>query len=113
LGTPIYRLAAVGANGPQAPLRALSVTQAFIAGMRDLGYVEGEDIEYVLRSTEGKIAERTPPMMAEFKTIGVDVIVTAAQGRQGNWSRTTRSRARTGQIRCPAGELQIALVGVR
>jgi putative ABC transport system substrate-binding protein len=47
-------------------------------GMRDLGYFEGENIQYVLRSTEGKIAERTGPMVAEFIAGGVDVVLVAS-----------------------------------
>jgi|SRR6516165_1207598 len=74
----LYRVALVGANGPQASMRELSITKAFMEGMRDLGYVEGENIEYVLRSTEGKMVARTPPMMAEFNAMSVDVIVVAA-----------------------------------
>jgi len=46
--------------------------------MRDLGHFEGENIQYVLRSTEGKIAERTGPMVAEFIAGGVDVVLVAS-----------------------------------
>jgi len=74
----VYRVAFVGGNGPQALMRELSITKALMEGMRDLGYVEGENIEYVLRSAEGKIAERAGPMIAEFNSIGVDVVVVAA-----------------------------------
>jgi putative ABC transport system substrate-binding protein len=74
----VYRVALVGANGPQDTMRELSITQAFMEGMRDLGYVEGENIQYELRSAEGKITERIGPMIAEFKAIRVDVVVVAA-----------------------------------
>ena len=78
LGKKVYRVAFVGANGPQAQIRELSITKAFMLGMRDLGYFEGENIQYVLRSTEGKIAERTGPMVAEFAAMGVDVVLVAS-----------------------------------
>jgi putative ABC transport system substrate-binding protein len=74
----LYRVAFVGSNGPQAPMRELSITKALMEGMRDLGYVEGKNIEYVLRSAEGKVVERAGPMIAEFNAIGVDVVVVAA-----------------------------------
>jgi putative ABC transport system substrate-binding protein len=74
----VYRVALVGANGPQVEIRELSITKALMEGMRDLGYLEGENIEYVLRSAEGKVAERAGPMIAEFNVIGVDVVVVAA-----------------------------------
>ena len=78
LGKKVYRVAFVGANGPQAQIRELSITKAFMLGMRDLGYFEGENIQYVLRSTEGKIAERTGPMVAEFIAMEVDVVLVAS-----------------------------------
>ena len=78
LAKKMYRVAVVGANGPQASMRELSITKAFMEGMRDLGYVEGENVVYELRSTEGKVAERTGPMVAEFKAMGIDVVVAAA-----------------------------------
>ena len=45
LGKKVYQVAFVGANGPQAPMRELSITKAFMEGMRDLGYFEGENIQ--------------------------------------------------------------------
>jgi putative tryptophan/tyrosine transport system substrate-binding protein len=78
LANKVYRVAFVGSNGPQAQIRELSITKALMEGMRDLGYVEGESIEYVLRSAEGKVTERAGPMIAEFNAIGVDVVVAAA-----------------------------------
>lgn len=74
----MHRVAFVGANGPQAQVREVTITKAFMEGMRDLGYFEGENIQYVLRSTEGKIAERTGPMVAEFIAMGIDVVLVAS-----------------------------------
>ena len=78
LGKKVYRVAFVGANGPQAQIRELPIAKSFMEGMRDLGHFEGENIQYVLRSTEGKIAERTGPMVAEFIAGGVDVVLVAS-----------------------------------
>jgi putative ABC transport system substrate-binding protein len=72
----IHRVAIVGANGPQAGVR--EAAQAFLGGMRDLGYSEGENIEYEFRSAEGKVAERTGPITEELVAKGVDVIVVYA-----------------------------------
>jgi len=87
----VYRVALVGTNGPQDAMRELSITQAFMEGMRDLGYVEGENIRYELRSAEGKIAERIGPMIEEFNTIGVDVVVVAAAALAKEMMRKTSS----------------------
>src|SRR5262249_37410469 len=43
----------------------LSPNQAFVQGMRDLGYVEGKNIGFVFRTTEGK-SERYADLAAEL-----------------------------------------------
>jgi len=50
---------------------------AFIQGLRDLGYVEGQNITIEHRSSEGKF-ERLPDLAAELVRLKVDVIVTPA-----------------------------------
>jgi putative ABC transport system substrate-binding protein len=47
---------------------------AFIQGLRDLGYVEGKNLAFVFRTTEGK-AERFPDLAAELVHLKVDIIV--------------------------------------
>jgi len=48
---------------------------AFIQGLRDLGYVEGKNIAFVYRTTEGR-RERYPDLVAELVGLQVNVIVT-------------------------------------
>jgi putative ABC transport system substrate-binding protein len=48
--------------------------QAFVQGMRDLGYVEGKNIAFVYRTTEGR-PERYADLAAELVRLKVDVIV--------------------------------------
>ena len=43
-------------------------------GLRDLGYVEGQNISFELRSAEGK-ADRLPSLAAELVALKVDLIV--------------------------------------
>jgi ABC-type uncharacterized transport system substrate-binding protein len=74
----VYRVALVGANGPQATMRELGLSQALMGGMRDLGYIEGENIEYEFRSADGKVAERADEITNELIVKSVDVIVVAA-----------------------------------
>jgi len=50
---------------------------AFIQGLRDLGYMEGQNITIELRSSEGKY-ERLPDLAAELVRLKVDVIVVPA-----------------------------------
>ena len=52
-----------------------SPNQAFVQGMRDLGYIEGKNIGFVYRTTEGK-RESYADFVAEMVRLKVDVIVT-------------------------------------
>src|SRR6516225_10305806 len=56
-----------------------SPNQAFVQGLRDLGYVEGKNIGFVYRSAEG-ILERYADLAAELARLKVDVIVTDNTG---------------------------------
>jgi ABC-type uncharacterized transport system substrate-binding protein len=51
-----------------------SPNQAFVEGMRDLGYVEGKNIAFVYRTTEGR-SERYADLAAELVRLKVDIIV--------------------------------------
>jgi ABC-type uncharacterized transport system substrate-binding protein len=53
--------------------------QAFVQGMRDLGYVEGKNIAFVYRTLEGR-RERYSVLAAELVRLKVDVIVTDVTG---------------------------------
>ena len=50
--------------------------EAFLQGLRDLGYVEGRNVVIEYRLDEGK-PERLPALAAELVALRVDVIVTA------------------------------------
>ena len=52
------------------------VREAFLQGLRDLGYVEGRNVVIEYRDAEGKF-ERLPARAAELVALKVDVIVTA------------------------------------
>jgi len=47
----------------------------FRQGLRDLGYVEGQNVRFEFRSAEGRV-ERVPELAAELVHLKVDVIVT-------------------------------------
>ena len=49
--------------------------EAFLQGLRDLGYAEGRNVVIEYRSAEGKF-ERLPALAAELVALKVDVIVT-------------------------------------
>jgi ABC-type uncharacterized transport system substrate-binding protein len=60
-------------------LPANSGIEALRQGLRELGYVEGQDIAFEWRSAEGK-ADRLPGLAAELVRLKVDVIVTGGAG---------------------------------
>ena len=63
-------------------------TEAFRAGLRELGYVEGQDLLIEYRSAEGNI-ERLPALAAELVGLPVEVIVTSNQPAALAASRAT------------------------
>jgi putative ABC transport system substrate-binding protein len=65
----IPRIGYLGSNLAASPL-----TEAFLQGLRDLGYVEGRNLVIEYRSAEGKL-ERLPALAAELVALKVDVIV--------------------------------------
>jgi putative tryptophan/tyrosine transport system substrate-binding protein len=54
--------------------RSASFVQAFEQGLRDLGYVEGQNLVIEFRTAEGNV-ERLPALAAEFVQRKVDVLV--------------------------------------
>src|SRR5262249_14148916 len=53
---------------------AQSFKKEFHDGMRELGYVEGQNIAYEFRSADGRL-DRLPELAAELVRLKVDVIV--------------------------------------
>jgi putative ABC transport system substrate-binding protein len=53
---------------------SLRAPEAFLQGLRDLGYVEGRNVAIEIRSAEGK-PERFPALAAELVALKVDVIL--------------------------------------
>jgi putative ABC transport system substrate-binding protein len=75
---------AAGAQQPKVPTIGVLVIgnispeefwREFRQGLRDLGYIEGQNIRFEFRSAEGQI-DRLPELAAELVRLKVDVIVT-------------------------------------
>src|SRR5262245_53627226 len=70
--TPVHRIGRLIAGHPPAgPDPALD---AFRQGLRDLGYVEGQNLVMEHRAAEGR-PERLPPLAAELVRLPVEVLV--------------------------------------
>jgi putative ABC transport system substrate-binding protein len=72
----VFRIGYLG-NEPLTNPGVLPIREAFIQGLRELGYVEGQNITIEWRFSEGRY-ERLPELAAELVRLKVDVIVAAA-----------------------------------
>src|SRR3954464_797521 len=64
---------------PQIGLLDPGIPHLFAAlgeGLRSLGYMDGENIRFVLMSADGR-PDNIPPLAAELVRLNVDVVVTA------------------------------------
>jgi putative ABC transport system substrate-binding protein len=68
------KVARIGYLSPGSPTSAPHIDEAFRQGLRELGYVEGQNIVIEYRWAEGR-AERLPDLAAELVNLKVDVIV--------------------------------------
>jgi putative tryptophan/tyrosine transport system substrate-binding protein len=68
----VARIGYLGGNRASSP----HMHEAFLQGLRDLGYVEGRNVVIEYRDAEGKL-ERLPALAAELVALKVDVIVAA------------------------------------
>jgi putative tryptophan/tyrosine transport system substrate-binding protein len=64
--------------------------QAFRDGLRELGYVEGKNIQLEIRWGEGRL-ERLPSLAAELVALNVDVIVAATSPAVAAARQATRT----------------------
>jgi ABC-type uncharacterized transport system substrate-binding protein len=72
----VYRIGILG-NIPLTNPEGARLWGAFIQGLRDLGYVEGQNITIEYRFSEGQY-ERLPDLAADLVRLKVDVIVAPA-----------------------------------
>jgi putative tryptophan/tyrosine transport system substrate-binding protein len=74
---PTGRIPRVGYLAPSLSTEASRLIEAFRRGLRELGYVEGQNIALEFRSAEGRV-DRFPALAAELVALKVDVIVAGA-----------------------------------
>ena len=85
----VFRIGLLG-NISLAEPEGARLWGAFIQGLRDLGYVEGQNITIELRTSEGKY-ERLPSLAAELVRLNVDVIVVPADQNARAAEQATRT----------------------
>jgi putative ABC transport system substrate-binding protein len=75
----VYRIGVIAIEPPPSSPGSQRSWDAFLQGLRERGWVEGQNIVFERRYSEGK-AERYPDLAAELVRLKVDVIVAAAAG---------------------------------
>ena len=85
----VFRIGLLG-NISLAEPEGARLWGAFIQGLRDLGYVEGQNLTIELRVSEGKY-ERLPDLAAELVRLKVEVIVVPADQNALAAEQATRS----------------------
>ena len=73
---PAGKVARIGYLGVSSPSSAAHLVEALQQGLRDLGYVEGQNITLEYRSAEGR-EDQLSVLAAELVRLKVDIIVTA------------------------------------
>jgi ABC-type uncharacterized transport system substrate-binding protein len=86
---PAAKIARIGYLGGRNP-SVSHLHEAFLQGLRDLGYVEGRNIVIEYRDAEGRF-ERSPALAAELVALKVDIIVTAATPHAQAAKQTTKT----------------------
>jgi putative ABC transport system substrate-binding protein len=85
------KIARIGFLSPASPAGGWDTRlQAFRDGLRELGYVEGKNLQLEVRWGEGKL-ERLPTLAAELVQLKVDVIVAASSPSVVAASHATRT----------------------
>ncbi len=72
----VYRIGFLYTSPPTAPGVSGNV-EAFRQGLRERGWVEGQNIVIEVRSAQGRV-ERHPDLAAELVSLGVDIIVASS-----------------------------------
>lgn len=67
----------IGVLGTFPPRSSEPISDAFVQGLREHGYVEGRNLHIERRFSEGK-ADRLPALAADLVRLGVSLIVTSA-----------------------------------
>jgi putative tryptophan/tyrosine transport system substrate-binding protein len=70
------RIPRIGLLSPFSPSATALWHQAFLQGLRDLGWVEGKNISIEYRYAEGR-RDRLPDLVADLVRLKVDIIVTS------------------------------------
>jgi putative ABC transport system substrate-binding protein len=86
----VFRIGFLATATPTVSGRSAEMREGFVQGLRELGYVEGQNIVIVDRYADGK-TERLPALAAELVRLKVDVIVAASGTHAANAAQRATS----------------------
>jgi len=86
----IYRVGYITVSGSQPRGPAAELRKALVEGLRELGYVEGENLVMEWRAADGR-PERLPQLAADLVSAKVDVIVSTSDVTHVVLQRATRT----------------------
>ena len=81
----------IGYLSAQDPARESARSEAIRLALRELGYIEGQNIAIEYRYAEGKL-DRAPELAAELVRLKVEIIVVAGGG---TWVRAAKNATKT------------------
>jgi putative ABC transport system substrate-binding protein len=84
----VYRIGGLGAVAPTTP-ESVRLWGAFAEGLRERGYIEGQNLVIERRWSEGRV-ERFPSLAAELVGLKVDLIVAAGNPQAHAAQQATR-----------------------
>ena len=87
---PSPKIPRIGYLGPVSPTEGAFLLQSFRQGLRELGYVEGQNIVMDYRWAEGR-PDRMPALAAELVPLRADVIFTYSNATVGALQKATRN----------------------
>jgi putative ABC transport system substrate-binding protein len=85
------KVARIGYLSPGTAASESARSEAIRLALRDLGYIEGQNIATEYRYAEGKL-DRLPELAAELVRLKVDIIVVAGGGRSSRAARLSCGR---------------------
>jgi putative ABC transport system substrate-binding protein len=115
----VYRIGYFGGSAPapndttpqQCPIKGAPTWQAFVEGLREHGYLLGQNLVIECRYTQGR-EERAPALAAELVSLKVDLLVAVAanQVRTAKLATSTLPIVMVGGVTNPVGRGLIASV---
>ena len=92
----------IGFLSSRSPTESTAVVAAFRQGLREAGFVEGQNLAIAFRWAEGGY-DRLPALAADLVALRVAVLLAAGGPPSAHAARALSASRRTGFLTCPTG----------